>query len=119
MTTDDPDTQEATVWWKSPFGMVGARGRHLTHLAYVTVLVAFCLIAIWLHDQGTVYRTAQNQAAIAEVAKAVRDATIALEASDRRRSDETREIVYVLTRDDKERKALNIEMPDTLRKRAR
>lgn len=53
---------ETPSFWFSWLGIKGgARGRHITHLAYVTILAAGICVAIWAHDQNTRDRSVRTQ----------------------------------------------------------
>ena len=93
---------------------LGARGRHLTHLAYVSVLALIILLAIWAHEQSTLARTRDSQAINIQTQKQVAESLRDIREAQDSMKDE---IVYVLTRDEAQRKQMNLQMPDSLRKR--
>lgn len=64
-TRSDRD-EETSMWFRTPFGGGGARGRHITHLVYVTALFFIVLGYIWMHDQNTKDRAGVTQNAIAK-----------------------------------------------------
>lgn len=87
---------------------VGARGRHLTHLAYVSVLVLIVIMALWAHEQQQAMRERMTQQTIANIQTSVQ--TSMKEIS--QKQDET---TYVLTLTTEQRERLKLQMPASLR----
>ena len=108
---DEPQS----MWFKTPLGFSGgAKGRHLTHLLYVTLLASIIMAAGYVnhiatikaiadHEQSTLVRTKENQVLVVATQKQIEDMK--------------KEIVYVLIQDESQRKRLNLEMPASLRER--
>lgn len=60
-TRSDRD-EETSAWVKGPGGWAaGAKGRHLTHLVYVTALFLIVIGIIYMHEQNTKERAATTQ----------------------------------------------------------
>jgi hypothetical protein len=88
--------EEGELSVRGPFGiLVSGKGRTV-----VAVLVIACVsAAVWWHD-----KRAEDQ-----MAKSV--------AEHREMTERMAEMVYVLTLDERERKGLNLQVPDSLRRR--
>ena len=109
MYEDPSDKTGDSAWIKTPFGFSGgAKGRHITHLFYVTLLAGAILMSVWMHEQNTKERVAATQKMVAEYQARM----VALMSKFADKQDEQ---TYVLSKSEQERKSLNLQMPDSLR----
>ena len=109
MYEDPSDKTGDSAWIKTPFGFSGgAKGRHITHLFYVTLLAIAILFSVWMHEQNTKERAATTQ-------RMVVDYQTQMVGLMKRFADKQDEQTYVLSKSEQERKSLNLQMPDSLR----
>ena len=109
---DSQNDEPQSMWAKFGGLTVGAKGRHLTHLVYVTALAVIILLAIWAHEQSTLVRTKESQ----DIGRQTQTQIRAIMEEIKDKQDET---IFVLTRTEEQRKALNLETPPSLRKKMR
>lgn len=105
--------EEESLSIKSPSGWIaGARGRHLSHMMIMCFMVSLVMAYLWQHEEESRGREAR----LAAQNRAIADAIV---ANGRKQDEAKDETVYVLSRNEQERKAMNLQMPDSLRRKMR
>jgi len=107
--SESTNAQEIEI--SSPLGKVRARGSDIIH---VLGLVVLCLVAYVLF-QHKIDEKENKEYLVNAIKQSATEQRIAIEQS----AEAQLELNYLMTLSTEERKKLNIEMPDSLRKRIR
>lgn len=105
------NNENQTVEVTTPLGKIRARGSDIIHTISLVVL---CLIAYVLYDHKNIEKDKDIEI-VKAINQSATDQKIAIENA----AEAQIELNYLMTLTTEERKRLNIEMPDSLRKRMR